>query len=554
MATPVITPNLLDDAAKRRALAAGLQPPPIATPQMGPQLVPSLLSQPEAPATHVIPQDQVNATKQLLGDQTRLNYLKSSGSGIDQITKPVDAQGNPTGEQVGLGHRILGGLAKAGDIALSIAAPGIAQFTPGTTLNHQRLLGQQQGLVGHDLTAQGDIYQNQDRAAQADQRESLAQQEQAKAFALTHTKPNNGQILYDKDSNPIGFQDGSGNYHGPDSPTLDPEVQSILHSARRKQPTNAFELWQTQNPKGTAEQYLALSKPEKDANLGQQLLDAYSSGDTRKAEMINHVIHQTQVVPKIDVHTANAPQIQRGIGGPSLGGGIGEDVLNGLPAGLQNIIKATAAGDLALPTASARNPQAQAIRNAVLQYDPTYTDARYKGKQQFKTSGDADKIVQLATALEHGQRLHQNSEQLGFSPLLSSGIGPASTRYNEDVGHFTDEVGKLIKGSALTQGEEHENKKGLLSATHDSRSSAIDEKNKLLAGKVEALFSKYKTSTGEELPIDKFFDPQTAGRIRSLGVTAGSGGNGPKVGDLEDGHQFLGGNPGDPNSWKKVNQ
>jgi hypothetical protein len=45
-------------------------------------------------------------------------------------------------------------LARVGDVAESILAPGAAAFTPGTTLNHQRLVDRQAGLVNNDLANQ----------------------------------------------------------------------------------------------------------------------------------------------------------------------------------------------------------------------------------------------------------------------------------------------------------------------------------------------------------------------------------------------------------------
>lgn len=219
-------------------------------------------------------------------DQARLNYLKTSGSGIDQIHNPF-----------------LRGLARVGDIT----ADAVAGFnpvahivlanTPGTTMNHNRLVNQATATVGRDQA-------QADEQAQIAQRQGLATQEQAKADALQNPKPTNGQLLYDKAGNPIGFQDDNGQFMGKDDPNLPHGVNDILSSAQRKQPTNAFELWQQQNPKGTAEQYLALSKPEKDASLQQQYSDALQSGDASGAQRILKVIHDTSVQPKIDVHTA----------------------------------------------------------------------------------------------------------------------------------------------------------------------------------------------------------------------------------------------------------
>ena len=244
-----------------------------------------------------------NATNRELGAQQRLGYLQNAGSGIQQIAHPVDASGNPTGGHQGLGWKLLGGLARAGDIALSLAAPGVEALTPGTEGHHQLLLGQQEHRLGE---AQGELQKQavlEDSQAQAAQRGSLAQQEQARAEALLHPKPSNGQLLYDKNGSPIGFQGGDGTYFGPNDSNLPQGVRDVLAGAQRKQPTNAFELWQSQNPKGRAEDYLKLEADGKNKPLEQQLIDAESSGDTDLANTIRHVIQETRVQPRIDVHT-----------------------------------------------------------------------------------------------------------------------------------------------------------------------------------------------------------------------------------------------------------
>jgi hypothetical protein len=77
---------------------------------------------------------QVNAPSQLDRDQSRLNYLTNSGSGVSQIKNKFG--------------RVAGTI---GDIALTMIDPAAALFTPGTSLHHQMLLGQQQGIVSNDL-------------------------------------------------------------------------------------------------------------------------------------------------------------------------------------------------------------------------------------------------------------------------------------------------------------------------------------------------------------------------------------------------------------------
>lgn len=48
------------------------------------------------------------------------------------------------------------------------------------------------------------------------------------------------------------------------------------------------------------------------------------------------------------------------------------------------------------------------------------------------------------------------------------------------------------------------------------------------------------------------YQAPAGGGVKSGGVPGAVAGGGPKVGTLEDGHMFVGGDPSNPNSWKKV--
>jgi len=236
--------------------------------------------------TQIAPSQPLGADRsvgriQLDRARSEVGRLQTSGDGISQIKSPI-----------------LRTLARIGDVAGSALAPGIAAQTPGTSLHHQVLLGRAQGQESDALAnLQGD--------ADLEQRRALASQEQARAWQLTHPKPSPGQLLYDKNGSAIGFQDGEGRYYGPDDEGLPEGVRHVLASAQRKQPTNAFELWQSQNPKGTAEDYLKLTGEGKIKTLAEQYNESLKLGDTDTANRILKVIRDTQTQPKIDVHAAN---------------------------------------------------------------------------------------------------------------------------------------------------------------------------------------------------------------------------------------------------------
>ncbi len=88
-------------------------------------------------------------------DQAELQRLQKSGSGISQLTHPVDAQGNPdTSKHPGFWKKFGSVAARIGDVAGTALFPGVTAQIPGTELHHDVLLNQQQGRVNSDLATE----------------------------------------------------------------------------------------------------------------------------------------------------------------------------------------------------------------------------------------------------------------------------------------------------------------------------------------------------------------------------------------------------------------
>jgi hypothetical protein len=199
----------------------------------------------------------------------------------------------------------------------------------------------------------------------------------------------------------------------------------------------------------------------------------------------------------------------------------GDDYLqaSGIDQSAWQQIKATANGDIKIPTAT-RSPQNQAFRNAVMNYDPTFTDARYTAKQDFKTKGDATSVQGLSTALEHLDNALSHSAQVGFSPSLLTGrtMSGAAADYNQDIKLFTEEAGKLVANKAITQGEYEDLKKDMASPVQSIRDHALRETVNLMGGRVRSLVQKYKTATGQEMNPQEYFDPATQQRVQKYAL------------------------------------
>jgi hypothetical protein len=240
-------------------LIANYLKPPDAAPALGngmsmPGPAPSM-GIPIAPSVSLTAPAPPPPPTQLQRDVTEYDRQKNTGSGVSQIHNPL-----------------LRGVASAADIVGSVFAPNLAQFIPGTTLHHQLTMGQAAQNVQSDQNEQAAQSTQQQAAAtlegtKARTAETEAQTETANAGLaagkLAAQKASmSGNILYDENKNPIGYQDPTGRMMGVHDASLPQNIKDILGSVKGKAPTSEFELWHQQNPNGTAEDFNKVqSKP-----------------------------------------------------------------------------------------------------------------------------------------------------------------------------------------------------------------------------------------------------------------------------------------------------
>jgi hypothetical protein len=158
----------LEAERRARALQAAIAPPSAMAPAALPAPVQPALppAQPLIPPPTPIAPEGAGVTlppvsPRVQADQTELDRLRSTGSGIDQL-----------GRHSGFGHKLGSVLARIGDVAGTALFPTVAAAIPGTSLHHQVLLNRAQGNVESDQA-------EEDAAAQAAQRAALAKKAEA---------------------------------------------------------------------------------------------------------------------------------------------------------------------------------------------------------------------------------------------------------------------------------------------------------------------------------------------------------------------------------------
>jgi hypothetical protein len=175
------------------------------------------------------------------------------------------------------------------------------------------------------------------------------------------------------------------------------------------------------------------------------------------------------------------------------------------------------------PSMLGRMPGKQGIMAAAMQMNPNWTPQLYQTKKDFKTGKSADDLTRLQTALEHAQRFADNSGKMGTLESLTSGANLTGNqrKLSLDANLLSGEVGRLVTGGVVPEGELHQIQSNLKSGSASVRKQAAEELMQLAAGKIEGLRKRYENGTGMKFD-NSLLTPQ-AQALANSGAAAGSG-------------------------------
>jgi hypothetical protein len=151
------------------------QRPAIAPPSTGTTAIPPLNLPGVSPQT----------AQRTSGDQTELNRLADTGSGISQLQRGSPA----SGAGIAKPHPILGGILRGLDTLGTIVAPKIMSGIPGTSMHHQALENQEIGKVGNDVDQGNKEAQTVEAGARTGQANAAAAHDTAETDALKNPQP-----------------------------------------------------------------------------------------------------------------------------------------------------------------------------------------------------------------------------------------------------------------------------------------------------------------------------------------------------------------------------
>jgi hypothetical protein len=191
----------------------------------------------------------------------------------------------------------------------------------------------------------------------------------------------------------------------------------------------------------------------------------------------------------------------------------GEPYLATLPPGTAAQIRAIAEGRAVMPSAATRSQGALQLRNAVFQFDPSYSDQRAQVRKAFTTGADGRNIGALNTAAVHLDQFADAASALntGNVQLINQAMNALKAQFGATApANFqalktavAGEMASALKGNA-TDPEIANVSKAIDAANSPAQLQGVVETNLHVLG---AKLNTYQQRYQQQIPGDQVYNP-----------------------------------------------
>ena len=184
----------------------------------------------------------------------------------------------------------------------------------------------------------------------------------------------------------------------------------------------------------------------------------------------------------------------------------GDDYLKTLPSKDQAMIKAIAEGR-ETPASIGRGKDRQKLMEEVNQYDPNYSETRFKTRQDFTSGATSKNVTSINTAIHHLGSLDiaadklKNGDVKGINSVINDlanqfGV-PAKNSFELTQIAVGDELMKTFRGSGASESEAEAWRKKFDSANSpESLKDAVRQGVELLSGRISEVNEQWKRGMG----------------------------------------------------------
>jgi hypothetical protein len=224
-------------------------------------------------------------------------------------------------------------------------------------------------------------------------------------------------------------------------------------------------------------------------------------------------------------------------------------------------------------------PYGIAVMKRVAELNPDWSDIRYgtidKATKAFSTGKQGDTVRSLNTSVDHigtARTLVDALKNGDMQPFNKMGNylgvkfgGTAASNFEAVQQIVAAEINKSVVGAAGT-GEERAHMAAQIGSMKSPEQlyGVLDKFTELMAGQLKSLRIQYKQGTGNDDFDENFLSPAARAAFNHVGAPAATPhskpvemaatavASGPKVGAIENGYRFKGGDAGQASNWEKI--